>query len=218
MTQTFANLIPEARAFFTDLAANNTKAWFEAHKTRHAEQVRKPAEALAEVLAAEFSRLTGRTLAPKVYRIHRDVRFSKDKSPYNAHLHILWSFGAEDRPGLFLAVDPAGVTFAAGVMAFSPGGLDWVRSAIADDPNPWLSALDRVRAQGGDLADWGEPPLKRVPKPWDAGHPAADLLRRKSLIAALPLGDAPGDPVPLLRGAAERLLPFWACFDAGAPA
>lgn len=209
MSDPFAALIPDARAFFTDLQANNAKDWFDTHKTRYTDRIRKP----GEVMVAELGRLTGRTLTPKLYRIHRDVRFSKDKSPYNSHLHMLWSTGANDRPGWFLAVSPGGVSLSTGVMGFTPGGLDWVRQAIADEPGPWLDAV----SGGGILGDWGEPPLKRVPKPWDDAHPAADLLRRKSLILTLPLDGADLSPglVPVLTGAAARLMPFWACFDKG---
>ena len=106
MPHAFANLIPDARRFFAELQADKTKDWFEANKARYAQQVRKPAEALGEVMAAELGRVADSTFTAKVYRINRDVRFSKDKSPYNTHLHMLWSFGAEDRPGWFLAVSP----------------------------------------------------------------------------------------------------------------
>ena len=217
MTDAFAQLIPDARRFFAELQADNTKDWFDANKARYTDTIRKPAEALGQVMAAELNRMTGRTLQPKIYRINRDVRFSKDKSPYNTHLHLLWSMGAEDRPGWFFAVSPGGVSLSTGVMGFTPGGLDWARHAIADDPQPWLAAVHAVRDHGGDIADWGEPPLKRVPKPWDDTHPAADLLRRKSLILTLPLDGANLSPglVPVLAGAAERLLPFWACFVGG---
>lgn len=220
MNAPFANLIPDARSFLAELGQNNRKDWFEANKARYTDQIRKPAEALADLLTADFGRMTGRALTPKIHRIHRDVRFSKDKSPYNTHLHMAWSFGAEDRPGLFFAVSPDHVALAAGVMAFSACGLDWVRHAIADEPEPWLAAIAGVRAAGGDLADWGEPPLKRVPKPWDEAHPAADLLRRKSLILSLPLdrADLSAGLVPVLQNAAERLLPFWSRFDAGVSA
>jgi uncharacterized protein (TIGR02453 family) len=212
MSDPFANLIPEARAFFAALQADNSKDWFDAQKARYTDRIRKPGEALGEVMAAELGRLTGRALQPKVYRINRDVRFSKDKSPYNTHLHMLWSTGAEDRPGWFFAVSPEGVSLSTGVMGFTPGGLEWVRHAIADEPEPWLAAVSV-----GTLGDWGEPPLKRVPKPWDDSHPAADLLRRKSLILTLPLDGADLSPglVPVLTDAAARLMPFWACFDSG---
>jgi len=168
-------------------------------------------------MATELGRLTGRTLTPKVFRINRDVRFSRDKSPYNTHLHMLWSFGAENRPGWFFAVSPGTVSLSAGVMGFSADGLDWVRQAIADDPQPWIETVAGIRAAGGDMGDWGEPPLKRVPKPWDDTHPAADLLRRKSLILTLPLDGADLSPglVPVLMAAAGQLMPFWSCFDAG---
>jgi uncharacterized protein (TIGR02453 family) len=216
MSDAFANLIPDARRFFAELQGNNSRDWFEANKARYTKTIRKPAEALAEVMAADFGRLTGRKLSSKVYRINRDVRFSKDKSPYNTHLHMLWSFGAENRPGWFFAVSPETVSLSTGVMSFTPEGLDWVRHAIADDPQPWRDAVAAIEAAGGTLADWGEAPLKRVPKPWDDGHPAADLLRRKSLILTLPLmaDDRASDLLDRLRGAAGRLLPFWSCFDA----
>lgn len=217
MSDAFAQLIPDARQFFAALQADNTKDWFDAHKAHYTDRIRKPAEALGEVMGVELGRLIGRALSPKVYRINRDVRFSKDKSPYNTHLHMLWSMDAEDRPGWFLAVSPMGVSLSVGVMGFTPGGLDWVRQAIADDPQPFLDAVQGMRAHGGDIADWGEAPLKRVPKPWDDTHPAADLLRRKSLIVTLPLDavDLSPGPVPVLVRAAETLMPFWACFDAG---
>jgi uncharacterized protein (TIGR02453 family) len=217
MSDPFAHLIPEARQFFVALQAENTKDWFEANKARYIDRIRKPAEALGEVLAAELGRMTGRTLSAKIYRINRDVRFSKDKSPYNTHLHILWSTGANDRPGWFFAVSPGGVSLSTGVMSFTPGGLDRARHAIADDPEPWLNALSAVRAIGGVIADWGELPLKRVPKPWAEGHLAAELLRHKSLILTLPLDNAELSPelVQGLCAAAEKLMPFWACFDAG---
>ena len=219
MSDPFARLIPDARQFFAKLQADNSKGFFEAHKPHYTDRIRKPAEALGDVMAAELGSLTGRTLQPKVYRINRDVRFSKDKSPYNTHLHMLWSTGAEDRPGWFFAVSPERVSLSCGVMGFTPGGLDWVRHAISDEPAPWLGAVAAIRAEGGDLADWGEPPLKRVPKPWDDTHSAADLLRRKSLILTLPLDGADPSPglVSVLTAAAGRLMPFWSCFYGGEP-
>jgi uncharacterized protein (TIGR02453 family) len=217
MSDAFTHLISDASQFFTELQADNSKDWFEAHKARYTERIRKPAEALSAVMAAELDRLTGRVLSPKVFRINRDVRFSKDKSPYNTHLHILWSTGAEDRPGWFFAVSQEGVSMSTGVMSFTSGGLDWVRHAIADDPGPWLDAVVNIRAAGGDLDVWGEPPLKRLPKPWNDGHPGAELLRRKSLIMTLPLdgADLSNGTVQMLVTAAQRLMPFWACLDGG---
>jgi uncharacterized protein (TIGR02453 family) len=110
MSDGFAEMVVTAQGFFAELAANNSKDWFEPRKEQHASQIRRPAELLSEILAEDLSRLTGRSHAGKVYRIHRDVRFSKDKSPYNAHLHILWSAG-EGAPGWFLAVEPQALRF-----------------------------------------------------------------------------------------------------------
>jgi len=217
MSDAFSQLIPNAQQFFAALHADNTKDWFETHKSQYTDHIRKPAEVLGEMMAVELGRLTGRAMSPKVYRINRDVRFSKDKSPYNTHLHLLWSMGGDDRPSWFFAVSLASVSLSTGVMGFTPGGLDWARHAVADDPQPWMDAVNAIRAQGGEIADWGEPPLKRVPKPWEESHPGSDLLRRKSLILTLPLDgtDLSLGLIPVLLIAAERLLPFWECFDAG---
>jgi len=76
MSDAFANLISDARRFFAELQADNTKDWFEANKARYTNTIRKPAEALGEVMAAELGRLAGYVLEAKVYRVNRDVRFS----------------------------------------------------------------------------------------------------------------------------------------------
>ena len=87
MADGFEDMIDAAVPFFTELAANNSKAWFEPHKARYAEDIRKPAEFMAELVSEDLARITGKPHASKVFRIYRDVRFSKDKTPLNAHLH-----------------------------------------------------------------------------------------------------------------------------------
>lgn len=80
MSDPCAHLIPEARQFFVALQAENTKDWFEANKSRYTNSIRKPAEALGEVMAAELGRMTGRTLSAKIYRIKERASMMHSKT------------------------------------------------------------------------------------------------------------------------------------------
>jgi hypothetical protein len=82
---------PGAIEFFERLKADNTKAFYESHKVFYRDEIKKPAELMGDLFAEDLARLTGKPHVSKVFRIHRDVRFSKDKTPYNTHLHLLWS-------------------------------------------------------------------------------------------------------------------------------
>jgi uncharacterized protein (TIGR02453 family) len=86
----FTQLVDEARAFFAQLDANNTKEWFEPRKAHYQTHIRQPAELLCELVGEELAHLTGKRHSGKVLRIYRDVRFSREKRPYNVHLHMVW--------------------------------------------------------------------------------------------------------------------------------
>ena len=81
MSDGFSDLVVRSNAFFSELAANYTRDWFEAHKSTYTDDIKKPAEFLGDILAEDLSRLSGTTLKPKLFRVYRDVRFSKDKTP-----------------------------------------------------------------------------------------------------------------------------------------
>jgi uncharacterized protein (TIGR02453 family) len=209
MSAAFADLVPDARAFFTELGRNNTREWFEANKARHADRIRKPAELVAELFAADLGRLTGMGMAAKVYRIHRDIRFSKDKRPYNEHLHILWSpAGDPAAPGWFFALTPISLSLSAGLISMEADRLHDLRRSIAWEPDRWLGTIAR---SGGTPSDWGAPPLRRVPAPWKEDHPAADLLRRKTLVLTIALEeeDLADGLLPGLNAAAALAAGFW---------
>src|SRR4051794_41802538 len=84
----FPGFPPAAQAFLAGLREHNDRDWFNAHKATYESAVKGPAEALLAYLEPELAALTGGPVSGKIFRIHRDVRFSKDKRPYNAHLHI----------------------------------------------------------------------------------------------------------------------------------
>lgn len=175
MTAPYDTLIPEARAFLTELAANNTRDWFTPRKDRYDNRLRDPAQALLSDVAGDLAALTGQDVDTKLFRPHRDVRFSKDKTPYHTHLHMLWT-----TPGSawFFGLSPEYVTVGGGVMGLAKDRLRAWRDLVELDGDKFTTELTA-------LADYGfrisEPELKRVPSPFDANHPYGDLLRRKSL-------------------------------------
>jgi len=175
----FERMVDEAVAFFAELERNNSKAWFEPQKDRYTDEIKKPAEFFGDLMAEDIARITGQTVKPKLFRIYRDVRFSKDKTPLKTHQHLLWS--PVDAPGLtpswFFGMSPRYVMLGMGLMGMDKDKLTAFR-ALVDRNGDALT--DAIKASGAQISDWGAEPLKRVPKPYDADHPHGDLLRRKS--------------------------------------
>ncbi len=167
-----------ALRFLTDLKANNTRDWFAAHKAEFETLIKHPAQAFAADVAGVLQDLTGQTHDSKVFRIHRDVRFSKDKTPYNSHVHIAWSL-AKGGPAWFFGLTPEALTFGCGVMAFDKPGLARFRDHVLG-PNG-AALADVTEALHGQGARISAPELKRVPAGCDKDHPRAELLRHKGL-------------------------------------
>lgn len=188
MSDDFNALIDRANAFFTELGVNNNREWFTEHKQRYEDDIRKPAELLSTLLAEDLSRDLDQKLTPKVFRIHRDIRFSKDKTPYKEHLHMLWR-PAGNGPVWFLGAAPDYLIVGCGKMQMDKPVLDRFRAAIDRDGADLQAALDQIFATpGARIGDVGAAPLKRVPKPYAPDHPRAELLRRKALTVSIPLG------------------------------
>ncbi|MEM9974863.1 MAG: TIGR02453 family protein [Pseudomonadota bacterium] len=219
MADGFVELIDSSNAFFGELLQNNTKEWFEPQKPRYTDEIKKPGELLASLLAEDLSRLCGVSFKPKLFRIYRDVRFSKDKTPYNAHLHISCMQGGEGaKPGWFFGSAPDYLFLCTGVMGLQGAGLTRFRALVDQDGDALQSAIDAaVAGAGAEISSWGPEPLKRVPKPYDADHPHAELLKRKNLVlVAAPAGG--WREHGLLKGlgeTAKALLPVWQVLESG---
>lgn len=209
MSDGFNALIPRAQRLFADLKVNNTREWFNEHKAFYNEDIRAPGILFAEIMAEEISRITQVPITPKVYRIYRDVRFAKDKSPFNAWLHMIWSDAGADeaRPWYFFGIDHDAVYLATGVLGLQKEALLRYRQMVdrhGDD------LTDVMEATGGAVVDFGPEPLKRVPKPFDSDHTHGDLLRRKGLILQRDVrADHPDGLVKAAVGEVQRLLPFY---------
>lgn len=207
-TDDFTALIDESDAFFAELARNNERAWFEPRKEHYRDRIRRPAELLADHVAQDLGRRTGEPHGSKVFRIHRDVRFSKDKTPYNAHLHIYWSpvDAGPTTPGFFFGSEPGRLVLCLGVVGLKGDALaDW-RAFVDRDGDDLRAAMD---ASGGRLSGWGGEPLKRVPSPYAKDHPHGALLRRKGLVLEVepPEGWREDGLLAALDSMVDRLMP-----------
>ena len=177
----------ETFAFLADLEANNSKDWFEANRERYETHWKTPAFGFIDLVAEEMGRLqpplkAEARLNGSLRRINRDVRFSKDKSPYAPRLHIVFWHGSHPNrsPGMHFVLTPGGVGYGAGQWAIEPARLKTLRDRIASDPSGLISALDSAAEVGCRL---GKPDLARGPKGYEATGPAMDLLRYKGFVA-----------------------------------
>ena len=212
----------EGIAFLEDLAANNQRDWFKANKKRYEAELKGPSRALIEALNTELERISPQHQTPPakaISRINRDIRFSKDKTPYRTE--IWGGFHDLTRPkgsasGFYFGLSPAGVGVGAGLWMCPRDKLAGLRAHIAQDPDRLLGILDGLTAAYG-------PPrgdkLKRVPRPWDAEHPAAELLKHKGLylkrdLAGPELATSP-QLVPTLAACFQELLPLVRFLDEG---
>lgn len=174
MSDPFAELIPTARSFLTELAQTNTRDWFHANKSRYDSDLKHPATLFVEQMAHELGQTHGWALNPKLFRPQRDVRFSKDKTPYHTHLHMLWSLGGTQGPSVFFGISPDYVTVGGGIMGFDKPTLTAWREWVARDGD---RVKQIVTASGFDP---NAPELKRIPAPYPKDHTHGDLLRHKS--------------------------------------
>ena len=225
--QRFAGFQPAAIQFLADLAEHNERAWFQPRKADFERLLKEPMEALVEAMAERFAaRGIPLHADPKrsPFRIYRDTRFSRDKSPYKTHYAASfgWSEGSE-----LVAASPAdGPHGSGGYFNFQPGemyigggmwmpdkaSLEAFRRAVADEPDRVRGALEEpafVAWFGGAHA---HEELKRVPPGWPAEHPLANLFRWKDVIFGRRLADgdvcSPDLPDRLADGYAAALPVF----------
>lgn len=160
----------EAITFFADLEADNTKAFWLAHRSTYDASVKAPFAELSEAVAEEFGPL-------HLFRPHRDVRFSKDKSPYKTAAGAV----AEGEGGtrFYVEISGAGLRIAAGYYHLAPDQLERWRAAVDDDGSgPAIeAAVAQVRSAGLDVD--GREALKRAPRGYPKDHPRIELLRLK---------------------------------------
>lgn len=174
--------IPEtALDFYEDLEADNSKAWWAEHKHVYDADVRGPVSALAEVLADEFG-------PAKLFRPHRDVRFSKDKTPYKVHQGAFVPVAPS--AGYYVQVDAEGLMVAGGFYDATPDSIARFRAVVDDDVRgrELEGVIARLEKKGYQR---GGERLKTKPRGFEIDHPRIDLLRHKSLTMSHMFGAPP---------------------------
>ncbi len=183
---------PATLAFLRDLKDNNDRDWFNAGKDRYEEHVRMPAMRFIADFAPNLASISSQFVADprpvggSMFRIHRDVRFSKDKSPYKTHVGLQFRHAdGKDvhAPGFYLGIDPGQSVAAMGSWHPESAALRRIRDFIVEDPERWTDA-----AEAAGFSWYGES-LVRAPKGYDPEHPLIDHLKRKDFVLMAELGD-----------------------------
>ncbi|NNE63009.1 MAG: DUF2461 domain-containing protein [Gammaproteobacteria bacterium] len=182
---------PEFLKFFKTLAKNNNREWFNAHKAEYKLHVVEPTLAFIQAMAPRLERISPHFVADprsnggSMFRIYRDVRFSKDKSPYKLHAACQFrhQLGKDAHaPGFYVHISPQEAVFGGGIWMPPNSELIKIRHTIVDNPNEWKrikSAAKFKRYFGGVGGDG----LKRPPRGFDADHQHIEDLKRKSFFA-----------------------------------
>ena len=189
----FGGFRPAAFRFLRDLARNNEKPWFEANRDVYEREVRDQMRLLVETLNVKLG-----SIAPEIvgdpkrspFRIHRDVRFSKDKSPYKTNAGA-WLYhrdagrkvgrvGEGGGAGFYFHIDPTTCFMAGGIWMPAPPALLRIREAITAQPTALerLTSAPAFRRRFDGLNE--EAKLRRVPQGFPPDHPAAEWLKLQS--------------------------------------
>ena len=170
MTAAFRGWPEEFQRFFIGLELDNSKRYFEANRQVYEEAVKGPMVALLSSLEDEVG-------PSKVFRANRDIRFSKDKSPYKTNIAGTAGMGGH---GGYVSLDARGLTVAAGRYELTPEQLNKFRKRVAADSTGAPLAVIVAKLEKAGYGIGGET-LKRVPSGWPQDHPRARLLKHKIL-------------------------------------
>jgi uncharacterized protein (TIGR02453 family) len=194
----------QALIFYEGLEADNSKPYWTDHKATYESCVRAPMEALLAELEAEFG-------AAKIFRPYRDVRFSRDKTPYKTAIYGVTQGGG------YVQLSARGLMAAGGYHEMTSDQVERMRRAVADDVRgPELDRVVAALRRAGYEVDGDR--LKTVPRGYPADHPRADLLRYRSLVAWRQWGQEPWlhgrQPLAKVRAAWRAIRPLRAWLDA----
>jgi uncharacterized protein (TIGR02453 family) len=169
--------------FLSELKNNNTREWFQENKDRYKAEVQEPLLEFIAAFSGPLSKISShfvadpRPVGGSMFRIYRDVRFSRDKSPYKTHAAAQFRH-REGRdvhaPGFYLHLEPDNVYLGAGIWHPAGPTLKAIRTAIVDDPKRWQEVTAGLTL-GGDS-------LKRGPRDFDPDHPMIEDLKRKDFV------------------------------------
>lgn len=184
----------DAFKFLRELREHNDREWFAANKERYERSIRQPALQFIAGFAPKLAKISShlaadpRPVGGSLFRIHRDTRFSRDKSPYKTHIGIHFFHEASKKaaasvPGFYLHVQPGESFAAAGIWHPDPQSLEKIRRSIADDSEEWRALRkSKLPIEGGSL--------KRPPRGFAPDHPYVDDLKRTDFVTSIRYSDA----------------------------
>lgn len=176
--------------FLSQVAKNNNRDWFHENKSDYESLVRTPALNFIDDMADDLAHLSPHFLAVakkvggSLMRVHRDVRFSNDKSPYKTNIGIQFrhEMGKDvHAPGFYLHVEPGDCFIGVGIWRPDSTALGKIRDAIIEHDKYWLVAINDKKFKKNFILS-GES-LKTAPRGYDKEHPLIEDLRRKDFIA-----------------------------------
>jgi len=188
-----AHFTPALFTFLGELRLHNDRDWFASHKDRYLREVRDPMLRFISDFAPVLKKIAPslvadpRPVGGSLFRLYRDTRFSKDKTPYktNAAAHFRHRAGCDVHgPGYYLSLEPDGVTVGGGVWHPESPDLQAIRRSVVDRPDAWRRTVGALSTRG--LEWWGES-LARPPRGFPDEHPLMDVLRRKDFAAGVEL-------------------------------
>lgn len=182
----------ETFGFLIELEQNNDRDWFHENKEFYERAIKSPLLSFIESFAPSLQSIAPNFDANKrsMFRIYRDVRFSKDKRPYKTHAaaHFRHKAGKDvHAPGFYLHIEPGKVFAGAGVWQPSSEALDRIRKYIVAKPKRWQQLLSESSFE--EHCELHGNSLKRPPRGFDREHPLIEDLKRKDFIALVELDD-----------------------------
>ena len=176
--------------FLADLGKHNDKEWFAENKARYEESYLEPAREFIRAMEPRLAKISKHLTADdrksggSMMRIYRDVRFGKDKRPYNEHLSMVFHHAVGKKvpaPGYYLRITAEGATLGAGIWQPETAAVAKIREHIVKSGAAWKKARDDAAQKRA----WGKlvgESLKRPPRGFDAEHPLIEDLKRKDFV------------------------------------
>jgi uncharacterized protein (TIGR02453 family) len=180
---------PALFRFLRDLAANNDRDWFAANKERYERDVRRPLLGFIADLALPLAKVAPQAVADprpvggSMFRIHRDIRFTADKSPYKTHASAQFRYRGGKNvhvPGYYLHLEPGNVLAGAGIWRPDREALARVRARLVADAAGWRRATSNAAFR--KRFDFEGEVAKRVPRDVPADHPLIEEIKRKDFV------------------------------------
>lgn len=173
--------------FLVELKFNNERPWFNANKARYEEHVKKPLLRFLADAAPRVQKIDPAITRPAFFRIYRDTRFGKDKTPYKTHAAVQFRHAATANdvhaPGFYIHLEPGDCFVAGGIWQPESDALKAIRTRIAKKDPAWLAA------KKSKLPLFTDDKLKRPPKGFDPEHPLLEDLKLRSYMSWVSFSD-----------------------------